>query len=261
MPSKNNALIDHSRLSYLEDSDTDFPYYNGQPTTISSIQWLFILLMVVLGFLAVALALPGLEGSFLQFIPAWLIVILPLGALTLVTPKYWSAIFIRVSWRDLKLMFGFAFLNIIVTLVIGMMLNSLMTVNPNGINAQLVSMDIPERILFFLKTLPQLLGEELITILPFLALMYFLSAKIGLSRQSAVIAAWLLSSVLFGLAHLPTYGWNWIQCIVIIGSARLVLTLAWIKTKNIWVSTGAHIINDWALFGAMLLGTGLLNQV
>jgi len=28
---------------------------------------------------------------------------------------------------------------------------------------------------------------------------------------------------------------------------------AWILTKNIWVSTGAHIINDWLLFTLGLL--------
>ena len=42
-----------------------------------------------------------------------------------------------------------------------------------------------------------------------------------------------------------------------IGSARIVLTLPWILTKNIWVSTGAHIINDWLLFGLSLLGAGM----
>jgi membrane protease YdiL (CAAX protease family) len=33
--------------------------------------------------------------------------------------------------------------------------------------------------------------------------------------------------------------------------ARLILTWAYIRTKNIWVSTGAHIINDWVLLGAL----------
>jgi membrane protease YdiL (CAAX protease family) len=45
--------------------------------------------------------------------------------------------------------------------------------------------------------------------------------------------------------------------VLVIGVARMVLTLPWIMTKNIWVSTGAHIINDWSLFGLALLGAGL----
>jgi membrane protease YdiL (CAAX protease family) len=32
-------------------------------------------------------------------------------------------------------------------------------------------------------------------------------------------------------------------------------------TKNIWVSTGAHIINDWMLFLMALLGAGLVGKV
>jgi hypothetical protein len=73
------------------------------------------------------------------------------------------------------------------------------------------------------------------------------------------VGAWLISSLLFGLIHLPTYDWNWVQCIVIIGTARMVLSLAWILTKNIWVSTGAHILNDWLLFTATMLGAGLVH--
>ena len=64
-------------------------------------------------------------------------------------------------------------------------------------------------------------------------------------------------SLLFGLIHLPTHNWNWVQSIVVIGTARIVLTMAWLRTKNIWVSTGAHIINDWLLFTLALVGAGL----
>jgi hypothetical protein len=42
--------------------------------------------------------------------------------------------------------------------------------------------------------------------------------------------------------------------------ARLVLTLPWIVTKNIWVSTGAHIINDWLLFLVTLVGACLVGK-
>jgi membrane protease YdiL (CAAX protease family) len=90
--------------------------------------------------------------------------------------------------------------------------------------------------------------------------MTLLSSRFGVGRKGAIVGAWLVSSLLFGLIHLPTYDWNWIQCIVVIGSARLVLTLPWILTKNIWVCTGAHIINDWLLFGGGLLGAGLVGK-
>jgi membrane protease YdiL (CAAX protease family) len=100
----------------------------------------------------------------------------------------------------------------------------------------------------------QLVGEEVFTNLPFLALLYFLFAKGKLSRKTAVILAWLLTAIWFGAAHLPTYGWNFAQAFIVIGGARLVLSLAFIRTKNLWVSSGAHILNDWTLFTFALLG-------
>ncbi len=38
----------------------------------------------------------------------------------------------------------------------------------------------------------------------------------------------------------------------LLGAMRLVLTLPYLMTKNIWVSAGAHILNDWLLFGAVM---------
>ncbi|MEU4314874.1 hypothetical protein [Nocardia sp. NPDC024068] len=35
-----------------------------------------------------------------------------------------------------------------------------------------------------------------------------------------------------------------------------VAALSYVVTKNIWVSTGAHIVNDWALFGLGLAASG-----
>lgn len=42
-----------------------------------------------------------------------------------------------------------------------------------------------------------------------------------------------------------------------IGGARLILTLPYVKTKNIWVSTGAHVLNDWLFFSLTILGAAL----
>ncbi len=121
--------------------------------------------------------------------------------------------------------------------------------------------DTTDQVVFFAKTIPQLFGEEVITILPFLALLQLFSRGLGIARKGTVLGAWLITAVVFGLIHLPTYNWNVLQCIMVIGSARLVLTLPWIMTKNIWVSTGAHIVNDWLLFLMSLLGASLVGKV
>lgn len=242
----------------FEDPVGDFPFYNGLPSTISARQWFFVLAMVVMGFLSIALPIPWFKGTWGQFIPALLIPGLPLAALAFVAPNSWKAIFGKVSGREIRLMFGFALLNILLTMSIGAIVNALTQVTTNGSTSQLGSLDTVDRIAFFAKTIPQLFGEEVITLLPFLAVLQLLSNGFGFSRKAAIFGAWLLTALLFGLIHLPTYGWNVVQCIVVIGSARLVLTLPWIMTKNIWVSTGAHIVNDWLLFIVAILGASLV---
>jgi hypothetical protein len=72
----------------------------------------------------------------------------------------------------------------------------------------------------------------------------FLAAALPITWPGGALGAFVPAILLFGQAHLPTYNWNLVQCIAIIGSARPVLTLPWIMTKNLWVSTGAHVLND-----------------
>jgi hypothetical protein len=194
-------------------------------------------------------------------IPAVLFPLIPMLALAQVAPGHWKSLFGKVGRRELRLMLGFALLNIIVTMSVGTIVYVLTDVTSNAAAAQLDGMDTAGRIAFFAKIVPQLFGEELVTLLPFLAVLALLSNRFGVSRKGAIVGAWLVSSLIFGLIHLPTYDWNLIQCIVVIGTARMVLTLAWILTKNVWVSTGAHIINDWLLFGFGLLGAGLVGKV
>ena len=82
----------------------------------------------------------------------------------------------------------------------------------------------------------------------------------AISRIAAIVSAWIISAIFFGLVHLPTHSWNWIQCIVVIGTARVVLSLAYVKTKNIWVAAGAHILNDWTIFTLSFMGTTLMSN-
>lgn len=260
-PSTNSPIGNEGRFSRLEDPASDFPFYNGVPVSISGRQWLFVMAMVVAGFLLLDSPIDWPTGAFWKFLPAILMPGLPLIALAYVAPGHWKAIFGKVGGREVKLMFGFALLNIVVSMTVGAIVFALFGATPNGATAGLGGLDTAGQITFFAKTIPQLLGEEVITLLPFLALLQLFSMGLGLGRKGAIIGAWLITAILFGLIHLPTYDWNLIQCIVVIGSARMMLTLPWILTKNIWVSTGAHITNDWLLFLVGILGAGLVGKV
>jgi membrane protease YdiL (CAAX protease family) len=241
------------RFHWFEYSRSDFPFYDGRPATLSGLQWLFVLLMVAVGFLALAtpmLPVPGYPGELLR---AVLFPGIPLVGLAIVAPTSWTSLFRSVSGRDVLWMIGFGLLNLAVTVTVASVVMRLVGVDANPLVAGLSSRSAAELLRVLVLTIPQLLGEEVLTMLPFLAVMHLLFTRLNLSRRQSIVGAWLISAVIFGLVHLPTYNWNWIQCLVIIGSARLVLSLAYIKTKNLWVSTGAHIFNDWVIFGLSIL--------
>ncbi len=113
---------------------------------------------------------------------------------------------------------------------------------PNPVAEFLATQPPREFVQLLLILLPQLLGEELLTMLPFLAILQLTASHWG--RRSSIGLALLGSTLLFSAGHLPTYDWNWAQCFGVIGAARVVWTLAYIATRSLWVSIGAHILTD-----------------
>lgn len=238
----------------LEDQGRDFPFYNASPVDLTAGQWFLLMLAVAAGLAALSGVALLLQGELVAFIPAILFVFIPLGTLYVLSGHQLQALFYKVGWRELRLMLGFALLNLLVTFTVALIVENFWTTESNPAFAELKDASSYQLTLFYLRTFIQLIGEELFTILPFLALLWFFTRCLHWSRGPAICAAWILTAILFALIHLPTYHWNLLQCLVIIGSARLVLTLAYIKTKNLWVCSGAHIINDWTLFTLAILG-------
>ncbi|TQC50282.1 CPBP family intramembrane metalloprotease [Rhodococcus sp. WS4] len=224
----------------------DFPFYNGVPAALSVRQWVLVWASVAVGF--AALILIPQPNNFVALIPRILFVAIPLVMLARVTREHWKALFRRVTGRDVLTMIGFALLNLAVSAGLALIVQSLFDVASNEAIDSAGKASALDTVAFYVGTGIQLVGEEVFTMIPFLAVMYFLFTKATLSRKTAIVVAWLLSAVWFGAAHLQTYDWNFAQAFIVIGGARLVLTLAYIRTKNLWVSTGAHIINDWTLF-------------
>ncbi|WP_435737598.1 CPBP family glutamic-type intramembrane protease [Cellulosimicrobium sp. PMB13] len=235
----------------------DFPLYAGDPRRLTGVQW-----AVLLGAWLVAAAcdlLVGVPG------PPWLSIVvrgvlfagLPLLALAWALGGLraaWGTLFRRVRGRDVGLMVGFAVLNVVVTFLVGVLVSSLFEATPNPTGAALADLGTGDRIAYFLSMVPQLVGEEVFTVVPFLAVLTLATVAWRLGRRASVTVAVAVAAVLFALIHLPTYDWNLPQCLLIIGVARVVLFVPYLLTKNLAVSAGAHIINDWTLFGLGLLG-------
>lgn len=255
-PPESTVVSDRFGMLVERPDDADFPFYNGNPVALSAGRWLLVMAAVVVGFGCLFLEVV-LDGPVTGFVPALLFSALPLAALRFAAGRHWTALFRRVRLADLGAVVSFAALTIVLTMVLGFVVAVTVGADKNPVGNELDHASGWELVAFFPHTLIQLLGEELLTILPFLALLTWFSRR-GVARRNAVVWAWSITALVFGLMHLPTYDWNVVQCVVVIGSARLVLTLAYIRTKSLWVCTGTHVLYDWALFALALAAPGLL---
>lgn len=243
---------DHTRQPPV----ADFPFYNGQPVALGARQWCFVLLALAAAYGALyipAMVVWRVSGGWAAVIPAIVFPLLPLLALRAVVGPRWQVLFRPMGWRDAGLAVGLVFLSIGVTVVVALVVSHFFGAVPNPVIKALAGMGTAQKLVFMASTIPHLIGEEILTVLPFLALLTWLAGPLGLPRRRAIVGAWLVSSVLFGALHLPTYGWNVAQSLVIISVSRAVLWLAYLRTKNLSVSALAHILNDWLLLGVVVL--------
>jgi uncharacterized protein len=234
------------------DDGRDFPFYRDSPVAISGQRWLLAVLACAVGF--AVLSTVGFEDQRAELIPRILFLAIPAAVFIWASQGRWRALFKPVKASDVGAMVVFWLLNLVVSalaaaIVSGGDFNHL---NANSATDDLAEAGAAQIAAFYVGTGIQLMGEEVFTILPFLALLWFLSRR-GMSRKASILIAWGVTAVWFGAAHLPTYDWNVLQAIVVIGAARLVLTLAYIRTKNLWVCFGAHVLNDWVTFTLALL--------
>ena len=239
----------------------DFPYYAGEPVAISASGWLLVMASIVAAFfLLILLPFPNPP---LSFIPAIVFTGLPLLTLMAVSGWRLPAVFGPLDFKVLGWGLLFGLVTIGTSLGVGILLSNVEVMAPNKAVAGLAALSAMDLVLFLARTFIQLIGEEVVSILPLLAVLWLCVAKFGLSRRAGIIIGMVVSTLWFSAMHLPTYDWNVVQCVGIIGTARVVLTLGYLITRNMWVSSIAHIANDWSLFlfsyglGHLPLGDGV----
>lgn len=232
----------------------DLPFYDGEPAEVQDGQWAAILVALAAGAVVdLQFTMPGPDWLALAVRGA-LFAGIPLATYLMVLPGHWRAIFAKVRAADIRTMVLVLAANLVVTVAMGAALSQLVSTHTNPASGQLTSLSAGERVTYFAAMVPQLFGEELFTILLLLATMSLAAKHLHLTRPSALLLGVVTSTLAFAALHLPTYGWNVLQCLAVIGVARLVLLIAYLKTKNIAVSTGSHVLNDWTLFAVGLIG-------
>lgn len=233
----------------FENKNDDFPFYNGIPINFTPLQSL-LLLIVSLGSVFIFEFYGDLVPSFVR---PFTNVIIPLGMFMFVVKSNWTKLFRKIYFKDILLVFGVLIFNLMVSVAVGFLVSKYAGGAANPVTGHIKLNSNVENLKFFASIIPMLFGEELITIIPFLVILQFAFKNLKFSRKHAIIFAWIVSAIIFGAIHLKTYNWNIIQAVLGISIARLVLTFPYIKTKNIWISTFVHILNDWCLFLPALL--------
>ncbi|KTD85820.1 CPBP family intramembrane glutamic endopeptidase [Paenibacillus etheri] len=234
----------------------DYPLYNGQPYFMPIGKWVVILASIVLGVLPMLVDIPFMSLDVQSKIGPFLFTLLPLIGLVWATKGKLGILFKKPKVSHVLYGILFFIINLIVTMAVGMLLKSLgAPLTDNAVLGHGNTLSIGEKLWTMFVSGFQLIGEELFTILPFLAIMQLCFMGMKMSRKASVLIALIVTAIIFGALHLPTYHFNFTQAILGIGIARVVLTLAYMKTKNIWTSIIAHILNDWAIFGMGMLGS------
>lgn len=73
-------------------------------------------------------------------------------------------------------------------------------------------------------------------------------------RRYAFFISGIVSSVVFGISHLPVYEGNWFQCIFLIGLPRIFYNYAWRKSDSMWAGVWAHTLNNLLPYSIVYFG-------
>lgn len=231
----------------------EYPFQPGSDADLSGRGWALVMAGCLFGFVALVTVGQVLQGVMGRWLSVLLFLGLPIIGLRGAAGRGWTLMFPAPTWRDVWIGLAFVPAVLVVSVLVALIVVQAGATTANPVVGLLAGMKGPDLALFAASTLPQLLGEELVTLLPFLGLLALLCGRLRLRPDLAVAIAWMISALLFGALHLSTYGWNLAQAFGVIGAARLVLTLPYLITRNIWSSAVTHVTHDWLLFGTTVM--------
>lgn len=229
-----------------EEQSIDFPYYNGKPQSLTVGQWsVLVLVLVVQFFIMSTVKLSFLPVHVATIVMDLFLVLVPLGLLKLFTGQVFGPLFKPLKVRDTGIIIKYVLLAFVVSIASTIVLNIVgWHTSDNGASAQVTSMT--SYLFLFIDNIFSLFWEELISLIPFLAVLALLQHR--MSRKTAIITSTLVTSIFFGALHLPSYSWNVPMVFTSIVAIRLVLNASYIKTKNIWVTYLIHLVYDSFVF-------------
>ncbi|MGO3751794.1 MAG: CPBP family glutamic-type intramembrane protease [Peptoniphilaceae bacterium] len=209
---------------------TDFPFEN-----ISNTRWILSMLLLFGGFLLTTIT--NLENPLISY---GIFIVSSISSLFILDKKWLKKLIKPLEIKDLFIiifvLFSTYFIGILVSILVS---KTSMVENPiTGVinNDNILKL--------FIIMIVQLFVEEILFVLPFL----FIFNKFKYyNRIMAIIAAWIISSIIFGALHLPTYNYNLFQSLVVISLIRFAISSAYVWRKNLALSYLIHVIYDFLI--------------
>lgn len=240
--------------------DLHYPYTYGETSSLDVFSWFkvlsittFALFFLTVFYNDILKLLPfHLVHKYaieLVILPGIIYLLLNIAGLEWASKDNWKLLFKKVTWKDVWLVLGAAIVAIALEFTLGAIIGTSGHANP--------ALSIDHSLLGFLvnqfDTIFQLMGEEFLAIVPFLAFVS-LGKYLKWNQTLVTILAIILSSILFGMAHTWAYGGllAGIQATLV---GRIIFTLTFVKTKNIWVSYFTHYLYDFSIFIFVLLAS------
>lgn len=188
---------------------------------------------------------PSISSIMAQISSGIIFLSLNIFILSSIVGADWKQLFRRITLKDLVIGFIFLIATFFVASISGNMASILFGSEKNPAMSISIHHNGAWRIFFIgrIEHIFQLLGEEFISILPFLATIQLFS-QFKWKRSNSIFWALIISSLLFTLFHLSTYAYNFGFVIVSLFFTRVLFTSVYIKTKNIWMSFIVHYIFD-----------------
>lgn len=219
----------------------DFPFYNDK-----NIKALDIFILAITPILFTLYTYFPFEMPF--GLGPFVFCFVQLGAFLFVARGKISLLIKKLSFKDIVRVIITLILQFIFAMAVAAIIKFVFKVATNGNDVLNMKMDI----IFWIKVIVQLFGEELYKILIFLVgliIMYRLTKK----RTLSIVVATTISLLCFALIHMTTYN-NVIQILLLQGLASLFCMYNYLKTKNILTSYMQHVLFDAIPFILAMFG-------
>lgn len=214
---------------------TDFPFED-----VPLKNWILALLISMGGFFYISFGAFTLPKFLLnEYFIGFLFLFFCFVALYVLDPKFFTKLFKKLKKRDILIIILTVFISYSLAILSSLGQSNLVE-NPI---AGVINKNNIVRIL--IMTAVQLIGEEVLFVIPFLFVYNMLKNKTN--KKLSILLAWIISSLVFGMLHLPTYSFNFYQAFIVIGAVRMGMSLSYILTKNLTVSYIAHVLYDFVI--------------